>query len=38
MWKFIKQELIALDDLLKIYFYVVGIPWLLHHFTVGLLS
>jgi len=38
MWKFIKQELIALDDLLKVYFWVIGIPWLLQYFTVELLS
>lgn len=36
--KFIVRELAIADDFLKIYFWVVGIPYLLQYLTVNLLS
>jgi len=38
MWDRIKYELHWIDDLLKLYFILVGIPYLLQYLTVELLS
>ena len=38
MWDRIKYELHWIDDLLKLYFCLVGIPYLLQYLTVELLS
>jgi hypothetical protein len=36
--KFIIRELAIADDFLKIYFWLVGIPYLIQYLTVNLMS
>lgn len=38
MIKFIKQEWMWIDDLLKLYFWIIGVPYLLQWLAVDLLS